>query len=141
METFSVVNDATGCLVSLMGSQRLHLVQVVQSVEPLGEDEVESLVENCSDLFEGLEKLKGFQLRIHVDKNVQPTAQPPQRVPFHAQEKLEEQLINDEKLGVIERTKSPTPWLSSVFAVPMKGGKVRVCEDMRPLNTFTMHSP
>ena len=88
VETFFVVKASTGCLVSWKGSQRLGLVQVVQSVEQPGKDKGESLVESYSDLFEGLGKLKGFQVRLHVENNVQPIAQPPRRIPFHVLEKL-----------------------------------------------------
>ena len=134
VETFFVVKGTTGCLVSWKGSQRLGLVQVVRSVEQPGKDKVESLVESYSDPFEGLGKLKGFQVRLHVENNVQPIAQPPRRVPFHVREKLEEQLLNDEKLGVIEKTEGPTPWVSPVVVVPKKEGKIRVCVDMRQVN-------
>jgi hypothetical protein len=126
VETFFVVKGTTGFLVSWKVSQRLGLVQVVQLVEQPGKDKVESLVESYSDLFEGLGKLKGFQVRLHVENNVQPIAQPPRRVPLHVREKLEEQLLNDEKLGVIEKTEGPTPWVSPVVVVPKKVGKIRV---------------
>ncbi|CAB4043628.1 Hypothetical predicted protein, partial [Paramuricea clavata] len=129
VETFFVVKGMTGCLVSWKGSQTLGLVQVVQSVEQPRKDKVESLVESYSDLFEGLGKLKGFQVCLHVENNVQPIAQPPQRVPFHVQEKLEEQLLNDEKLGVIEKTEGPTPWVSPVVVVPKKDSKHRISPD------------
>ena len=47
MEMFFIVKGTTGCLVSWKGSQRLGLVQVVQSVEqPKVVDKVESLVEH-----------------------------------------------------------------------------------------------
>ena len=65
---------------------------------------------------------------MHVDEDVE------KRVPFHVRKKLEEQLLNDEKLGVIEKTEGPTPWVSPVVVVPMKDGKVRVCVDMRQVN-------
>ena len=90
-------------------SQRLGLVQVAQSVKQQELNKVESLVENYRDLFEGLGKLKGFQVRLHVDEDLQPVAQPP-RVPFHVRKKLEEQLLNEEQLGVTEKTEGPTPW-------------------------------
>ena len=78
--------------------------------------------------------MKGFQVHLYVDKNVQPVAQPPRRIPFHVWKKLEEQLMNDEKLGVIEKTEGPTPWVSPVVVVPKKEGKVRVFLDMRQVN-------
>ena len=134
VETFFVVEGKTGCLVSWKSSQRLGLVQVVQSVEQSESNRVESLVESYSDLFQGLGKLKGFQVQLHVDKDVQPIAQSHRRVPFHVRKHLEEQLRCDEELGVIENTEGPTPWVSPVVVVPKKEGKIRVCVDMRQVN-------
>ena len=134
VETFFIVKGTSGCLVCWQTSQRLGLVQVAQSVKQQEPNKVESLVENYRDFFEGLGKLKGFQVRLHVDEDVLPVAQPPRRVPFHVRKKLEEQLLNDEKLGVIEKTEGSTPWVSPVVVVPKKDGKVRVCVDMRQVN-------
>lgn len=69
-----------------------------------------------------------------MEKDVQPIAQLPPSVPFHVRKKLEEQLLNDEKLGVIEKTEGRTAWVSPVVVVPMKEGKVRVCVDMHQVN-------
>ena len=114
VKTFFIVIGTSGCLVSWQTSQRFGLVQVAQSVKQQEPNKVESLVENYRDLFGGLGKLKGFRVRLHVDEDVQPVAQPPRRVLFHVRKKLEEQLLNDEKLGVIEKTEGPTPWVSPV---------------------------
>ena len=50
---------------------------------------MEGLVQSYSDLFEGLVKLKGFQVHILVHKVVQPIAQSHRRVPFHVRKQLE----------------------------------------------------
>ena len=118
-------------MVSWKGSQRLGLVQLVQSVEQSEANKVDSLVKSYSDLFQGLGKIKEFQANLHVDKDVQPVAQSAQQVPFHVREKLEEKLMNDEKLGVIEKTEGPTPWVSPLVVVPKEEGRIRVCVDMR----------
>ena len=97
-------------------------------------NKVETLIQRYSDVFHGLGKLKGFQVHLHVDKDVQPIAQSPRRVPFHVRQDLEEQLRRDEELGVIEKTEGPTPWISPVDVVSKKEGKVRVCIDMRQVN-------
>lgn len=135
MDVFFVVKGKNGCFFSWKTSQTLGLVQVVQSVESDVElDKVESLVRSHRDLFQGLGKLKGFQERLQVDKDVQPIVQLHRRVPFHVRKHLEEQLKHDEELGVIEKTEGPTPWVSPMVVVPKKGRKVRVCADMRQVN-------
>ena len=39
------------------------------------------------DLFTGIGKLKGVQLQLHINKDVQPTAQPHRKEPFHLRSK------------------------------------------------------
>lgn len=53
---------------------------------------MEELVDKPQEVFQGLGKLKGFQVHLHVDKDIQPVAQPHRRVPFHARKDLEKQL-------------------------------------------------
>ena len=114
VETF-IVEAKAGCLVSWKSSQRFSLVQVVRAVREPEANKVELLVQSYSDLFEGLGKLKGFQVHLHVDKDVQPIAQSHRRVPFHVRKDLEKQLTRDEELGVIEKTEGPTQ--SSMYII------------------------
>ena len=95
-----------------------------------------NLIEEYDDLFYGLGKLKNYQIELHIDEDVPPVAQPHRRVPFHVRKQLEEQLRRDEELGVIERIKGPTPWVSPIVVAPKpkSPGKVRVCVDMRQAN-------
>ena len=44
------------------------------------------------ELFEGVGKLKGYQVKLHIDQSVPPVAQPHRRIPFHTRQKLEEEL-------------------------------------------------
>ena len=119
VETF-IVEAKAGCLVSWKSSQRFSLVQVVRAVREPEANKVELLVQSYSDLFEGLGKLKGFQVHLHVDKEVQPIAQSHRRVPFHVRKHLEEQLTRDEELGVIEKRKAQRHGYRPVVVVPKK---------------------
>ena len=93
-------------------------------------------MEEYEDLFTGLGKLKDYQVHLHINKDVQPSAQPHRRVPFHVRKQLEEQLEIDERNGVIERVEGPTPWVSPVVVAPKpkQPGKIRMCVDMRQAN-------
>ena len=50
----------------------------------------------------GLGKLKGYQLKLRIDENVQPVAQPRRRIPFGRRAKVTEKLEELLKLDVIE---------------------------------------
>ena len=97
---------------------------------------IDKLVEEYDELFHGLGKLKGYQVKLHIDESVQPVAQPHRRVPFHVRQQLEEQLKRDEEFGVIERIEGPTPWVSPIVVAPKpkSPGQIRVCMDMRQAN-------
>ena len=47
-------------------------------------------------------KLKGYQLKLHIDESVQPVAQPVHRIPFIRRAKVNEKLDELLKLDVIK---------------------------------------
>lgn len=135
-----VVEGSGGSLLSWKTSQELRLLQTIQQVKDLPSKPdtkgPANLIEEYDDLFHGLGKLKNYQVKLHIDEDVPPVAQPHRRVPFHVRKQLEEQLRRDEELGVIERIEGPTPWVSPIVVAPKpkSPGKVRVCVDMRQAN-------
>lgn len=135
-EIFHVVKGTSGSLLSWQTSMELDLLQVVQPIKAQEVPTVDQLTNKYQDLFNGLGKLKNFQVKLHIDETVPPVAQPHRRVPFHVRKQLEEQLKRDEDLGVIERIEGPTPWVSPIVVAPKpkSPGKIRVCVDMRQAN-------
>ena len=131
-----VVQGSGGSLLSWKTSQDLGLLKAVHRVHEDSPSRVEKLVKEYDELFHGLGKLKGYQVKLHIDESVQPVAQPHRRVPFHVRQQLEEQLKRDEDLGVLERIEGPTPWVSPIVVAPKpkSPGQVRVCVDMRQAN-------
>jgi len=135
-----VVEGSGGSLLSWKTSQELRLLQTIQQVKDLPSKPdtkgPANLIEEYDDLFHGLGKLKNYQVKLHIDEDVPPVAQPHRRVPFHVRKQLEEQLRRDEELGVIERIEGPTPWVSPIVVAPKpkSPGKVRVCVGMRQAN-------
>ena len=67
-------------------------------------------------VFEGLGKLKGYQLKLHQDDSVSPVAQPLRRVPFSRRQKVTSKLKQLEELDVIE--KSMAPLAGSTHSLP-----------------------
>ena len=95
-------------------------------VPPVG-----NLVAEYDDLFHGIGKLKGVQVKLHIDDQIQPVAQKHRRVPFHLREKLDAELERLEKAEIIEKVESATDWVSPIVITPKKGTEeIRMCVDM-----------
>ena len=69
-----------------------------------------------------------------MNKEVNPVAQHPRRVPFSLREKVQSTLHELEQLDIIEKVKGPTPWVSPIAVVPKPSGEIRLCVDMRRTN-------
>ncbi|CAC5397382.1 unnamed protein product [Mytilus coruscus] len=98
------------------------------------------IVSKYSDLFCGLGKLKDYQLKIYIDKNVKPIAQPTRRLPFNIRKSVEEKLCELEEMDVIERVEGPTEWVSPLVVVPKRNSEIRICVDMRRANEAVKRS-
>ena len=80
--------------------------------------------------------MKGDKIKLNIDKDHAPKAQPQRRIPFHISADVERALEDLELQDIIERVpeNQPTPWVSPIVAVPKKDGGVRICVDMRVAN-------
>ena len=133
---FVVVNNGgTGCLLGHKSATQLDLLHITNSVSTQSEDISLKVSAKFPKVFEGVGKLKDFQQTIHVDPTIQPVAQAPRRVPFHVRRKVEAKLDELQRLDIIEPVNGPTPWVSPLVVVPKPNGEVRICVDMRRVNT------
>ena len=58
----------------------------------------------------------------------------PRQVPLPLRPKVKEELDRMESIGVISKVDEPAPWCAGMVMVPKKGGAVRICVDLKPLN-------
>ena len=117
-------------------------------VEPLEHPHIYSITEEetdadirrkFADVFAGVGKLKNYQLKLHVDKTVQPIVQPVRRLPFGLREKVEKKLDELLEKEIIEEvSNAPTTLLSPLVALPKPDGDIRICVDMRRANKATV---
>lgn len=87
---------------------------------------------------QGLGKLKGYQLKFHIDQDIHPVAQRVRRIPFSRRDKVNEKLEDLLKLDVIEKVEGPTSWVNSLVVVEKPNGDVRLCLDIRQANRAIM---
>ena len=80
-------------------------------------DRKASLKARFPQVFQGLGKLKGYQLKLHIDETVRPVAQPVHRIPFSRREKVTQKLDELMKLDIIEKVEGPSSWVN-----PPSGG-------------------
>ena len=94
----------------------------------------DQLMSEYTELFHGVGKLKDYQLKLHIDPNVTPVAQPARRVPYALRDKVKDKIEELVEMDIIESVEGPTPWVSPVVVVPKQNGEIRLCVDMRRAN-------
>ena len=95
---------------------------------------MESLKKEYSTVFQGIGKVKNYEVKLHVDTSVQPVAQSAHRIPFHSRKKVSVELNKLETQGIIEKVEGPTPWISPLVVILKRNGEVCLCIDMRMAN-------
>ena len=93
-----------------------------------------SIFEKFPGCCEGISKLKNFQLKVPIDPEVPPVAQPIRRVPYHLRDKLTTKLDELVELDIIEKVSGPSSRVSPVLVVPKPSGDIRLCVDIRQAN-------
>ena len=94
----------------------------------------EEILHDYKRIFEGVGKLTGFQVKLHVDPEVPAVAQPVRRTPFSLREKVKEKIEELVAMDIIEPVEGPTPWVSPVVVVPKQNDEIPLCVDMRRAN-------
>ena len=137
---FIVANTIdSGCLLGkstaiALGLLRVGLLSGTTLNAVTMQSDVEVILSKYPTVFSGVGKLNNYQLKVHVNPDIPPVAQPPRRVPFHIRKVVDKKLTELEELDIIESVQGPTPWVSLLVAVPKANGEVRVCVDMRRAN-------
>lgn len=127
-----IVLDGTGRpLLGCQSARELGVLLIGSEVNNLSELDIKKKFSEC---FQGIGKLKDFQLKIHIDPAVKPIAQSPRRIPFGLRKKVEDKLTELLDEDIIERAEGPTSWVSPVCIVPKPTGEIRLCVDMRRAN-------
>ena len=138
--TVLVVKNAQTCVLGRKTATALGLLHIgpkaqVNSIQTDDTSALKSaLKKEYKECFDGLGKLKDFQLKLHVDTSVKPVAQPVRRLPFSLRKKVAEKLKQLEEMDVVERVNGPTPWVSPLVIVHKSAKEIRLCVDMRRAN-------
>ena len=132
--TFHVTHGTNGCLLSYQTASDLNLMTLnVNSVNDNDIITVAEIGKRFPTLFSGIGKLEDFQAKLHIDESVVPVAQPHRRTPFHIRKKIDKEIIQMLKQGIIEPIEGPTPWVSNIVTPPKPNNpdEIRICLDAR----------
>ncbi|KAL5516532.1 hypothetical protein EMCRGX_G001892 [Ephydatia muelleri] len=92
---------------------------------------VEKLLDRYADLFkEELGRVKGVEVKIHVDESARPRFSRPRPVPFALKGRIEEELERLQRDGIIEPVKF-SEWAAPVVPVLKSDGSLRLCGDYK----------
>ena len=94
----------------------------------------EVIMSDYKEVFDGVGKLKDYQVKLHVNPNVPPVAQPVSRTLFSLRDKVKKKVEELVSMDITEPVKGLTPWVSPVVVVPQQNDKIRLCVDMRWAN-------
>ena len=107
-----VSKGSNGSLLSYHTATELGLIMLTVNQLNDKPPDIEQLAATNPNLFNCIGELKDFNLRLHIDQNLPPVAQPLRRIPFHLRKQVAKELQKLEQDGIIEDVQCPTPWIS-----------------------------
>ena len=113
-----------------MNDHNVNFINSDIKVDPV----VQNILHKNKAVFEGVEKLKNLQLKLHIDDSVTPIQQPVNRLPYHTRAKVADELERLIKKDCIEKVEGLITWISPIAVVPKHNGGIRVCLDTRRAN-------
>ncbi|CAC5412905.1 unnamed protein product [Mytilus coruscus] len=134
---FFVVEEKGQALLGKTTAVSLGILKIQnpsESVNSVNDDRKAIIKQKFQKCFEGVGKLKNFQLKIPIDESVEPVIQPIRRVPFHLHEKLDKKLEELQGFDIIEKVEGLSTWVSPVVVIPKKNSEIRLCIYMRRAN-------
>ena len=90
----------------------------------------EVITSDYKEVFDGVGKLKDFQVKLHVNPNVPLVAQPVRRTLFSLHNKVKKEVEELVSMDIIEPVNGPTPWVSPIVVVPKQNDEIQLSVDM-----------
>ena len=115
-------------LISLNTAKELDLIPVNSVTDEGHESDLDSKIKaRFANCFSGVGKLKGTKVKLHLDKNYEPIAQPVRRLPFGYRDKVADLLERLQKEDIIEPVEGvASKWVSPIVVVPKADNDIRI---------------
>ena len=91
---------------------------------------IEMIMSDYKEVFDGVGKLKDYQVKLHVNPNVPLVAQPVRRTLFSLRDKAKKKVKELVSMDIIEPVNGLTPWVSPVVVVPKQNDEIQLSVDM-----------
>ena len=108
----------------------------VNMIHTQAKDEIQDILITHKENFQGIGKLKNYQVKLHVDPSIKPIATPPRSIPYHLRERADK-VINDmiaQDIIELHPTAEPAPWISNTVLTPKDDGALRITLDAKNIN-------
>jgi len=124
---FYVFNGNARCLMSFDTACGLGLLSLSDSVIAcVLPDDPNMIMKQFPEVFNGVGKLKGVKLKLHIDRDVSPIAQPVRRLPFGYRDKIKAKLQELVGNDIVEPISGiGTTWVSPLVCVLQDSGEIR----------------
>ena len=91
---------------------------------------IEVIMSDYKEVLDGVGKLKDYQVKLHVNPNVPPVAQPVRRTLFSLRDKVKKKVKELVSMDIIEPVNGLTPWVSPVLVVPKQNNEIQLSVDI-----------
>ena len=130
VQTVYVVKGLSSNLLGLPAITALNLAARVEAIDDLRA----RVLQKFPAVFQGLGNL-GDEYNIQLKPDAKPFCLfTPRNVPLPLRQKVKMELDKMESMGVISKMDEPTLWCAGMVVAPKKGGAIRICVDLKPLN-------
>ncbi|XP_067671754.1 uncharacterized protein [Haliotis asinina] len=130
--TFTVIDGTAEPLLSKETAMKLGNLKIALNINSVrSSPAIPECLNKYPEVFLGLGKLENGQVKLKIETNVKPIAQPMRRVPFGLRGKVEAKVKELIEKDIIEPVEEPTPWVNPIVIVPNASGDIRLCLDMR----------
>ena len=113
----------------------------VKEVKQVGGESLQKLINDFSDVFRSptaQDKVKHFQARVVLKEDATPRFLKARPVPYAIREKVDKELLQMEKTGVISKI-DHSEWASPLVVVMKPNGKVRITGDFKSTVNSQLH--
>lgn len=117
-----------------MGFITVHKINCIETKGSKGKTQINEILRKYKDVFLGDGRMK-TEVKLETDKTVPLVQEKPRRIPLSIRKRLEEEISDLTKRGLIEKVSGPVQWTSNIVIVKKKKkNEIRICLDPKYLN-------